>query len=188
MSGMADHLPVWMRSSAPLETGPLREDLEADVCIVGCGIAGLSTAYLLSRGGYSVVVLDSGPLGGGETGRTTAHLSNALDDRYYELERLHGASSAKDAAESHTAAIDCIESIIARERIECDFQRLDGFLFVARASHKTNWNGSWPPRLVPGCAAWSLSSEHPSRGLKPDAACVFRARRNSIRCAIWMGL
>jgi glycine/D-amino acid oxidase-like deaminating enzyme/nitrite reductase/ring-hydroxylating ferredoxin subunit len=85
---------------------------------------------LLAREGQSVVVLEDKSIGGGETGRTTAHLSNALDDRYYELERLFGERGARLAAESHTAAISQIEAIIAEERIECDFERLDGYLFV----------------------------------------------------------
>ena len=45
----------------------------ANVCVVGAGIAGITTAYLLAREGKSVVVVDDGPVGGGETGRTTAH-------------------------------------------------------------------------------------------------------------------
>ncbi|HEX6185445.1 MAG TPA: FAD-dependent oxidoreductase, partial [Pyrinomonadaceae bacterium] len=109
---------------------PLAGDASADVCIVGAGIAGLTTAYLLAREGRKVVVLDDGPVAGGETARTTAHLVNALDDRYYELERLHGARGARLAAESHTAAVDQIEEIVERERIDCDFQRLDGYLCV----------------------------------------------------------
>jgi glycine/D-amino acid oxidase-like deaminating enzyme/nitrite reductase/ring-hydroxylating ferredoxin subunit len=75
-------------------------------------------------------VLDDGPIGGGETGRTTAHLSNALDDRYYELERLFGEDGARRAARSHTAAIDRIEAIAAAEGIDCGFERLDGYLFA----------------------------------------------------------
>jgi glycine/D-amino acid oxidase-like deaminating enzyme/nitrite reductase/ring-hydroxylating ferredoxin subunit len=112
----------------PLPT--LEEDARADVCVVGAGIAGLTTAYLLGREGKSVLVLDDGPLAGGETCRTTAHLVTALDDRYFELERLHGARGARLAALSHAAAIDRIEQIVAEERIACDFERLDGFLFV----------------------------------------------------------
>jgi glycine/D-amino acid oxidase-like deaminating enzyme/nitrite reductase/ring-hydroxylating ferredoxin subunit len=102
----------------------------ADVCVVGAGIAGMTTAYLLAREGRSVVVLDDGPIGGGDTGRTSAHLSNALDDRYYKLERLFGVRGARLAAESHTAAIDRIEAIAVQERIDCDFERLAGYLFV----------------------------------------------------------
>src|SRR4051812_25519793 len=109
---------------------PLREDLNCDVCVVGAGIAGLSTAYLLASEGKSVAVIDDGLIGAGETGRTTAHLSNALDDRYFHLERLHGHEGSRLAAASHGGAIDRIESIVREERIDCGFERLDGYLFV----------------------------------------------------------
>ncbi|HVF41485.1 MAG TPA: FAD-dependent oxidoreductase, partial [Pyrinomonadaceae bacterium] len=118
-------------SEEPGGLGALSADAGADVCVVGAGIAGLTTAYMLAAEGRSVVVLDDGPVAGGETGRTTAHLTNALDDRYYDLERLHGERGARLAAESHTAAVDLIEKIVSDEKIDCDFERLDGYLFVA---------------------------------------------------------
>jgi glycine/D-amino acid oxidase-like deaminating enzyme/nitrite reductase/ring-hydroxylating ferredoxin subunit len=121
---------VWMATGDVPEFEPLRSDATADVCVVGAGIAGLSVGYMLAREGRSVVLLDDGPVAGGETARTTAHLVNALDERYSELERLHGAKGARLAAESHTAAVDQIEEIVERERIDCDFERLDGYLFV----------------------------------------------------------
>lgn len=107
----------------------LEQHLKVDVCIVGGGIAGLSTAYLLSNRGRSVVVLDAGWIGDGETGHTTAHLSNAMDRGYTDLLRLHGSLGARMIAESHTAAIARIESIVESEAIDCDFQRVDAFLF-----------------------------------------------------------
>src|ERR1041385_5246492 len=100
------------------------------VCIIGAGIAGLTTAYLLVREGKSVVVLDDGPMGGGMTARTTAHLTNALDDRFYELERLFGEEGSRLAAASHTAAIDQVEAIVREEKIDCEFERLDGYLVL----------------------------------------------------------
>jgi glycine/D-amino acid oxidase-like deaminating enzyme/nitrite reductase/ring-hydroxylating ferredoxin subunit len=109
---------------------PLAEDVRAEVCVIGAGIAGVTTAYLLATAGKRVVVLEDGPIGGGETGRTTAHLSNALDDRYHVLERIHGTEGARIAAASHAAAIDRIESIVRQEAIDCHFRRLDGYLFV----------------------------------------------------------
>jgi glycine/D-amino acid oxidase-like deaminating enzyme/nitrite reductase/ring-hydroxylating ferredoxin subunit len=127
-TGRTDSL--WMVTvpfRAPL---PLDQDLRTEVCVIGAGIAGITTAYLLAKAGKRVVVLEDGPVGGGETGRTTAHLSNALDNRYQVLERLHGAEAARLAAASHTAAIDRIESIVREEAIDCDFERLDGYLFV----------------------------------------------------------
>src|SRR5437763_5048797 len=121
---------VWM-ATADTPSAPLLDaDQSADVCIVGAGIAGLTTAYLLTRAGRRVVILDDGPTGGGMTARTTAHLTNALDDRFYELERLFGEEGARLAAESHTAAIDKVEEIVNAEQIECEFERLDGYLFL----------------------------------------------------------
>src|ERR1051325_5239044 len=122
---------VWMASSEEIPSdGAITEDVSADVVIVGAGIAGMTTAHLLAREGKRVVVLDDGPIGGGMTSRTTAHLVNALDDRFYELERLHGEKGARLAAESHSAAIDRIEKIVKEEKIDCEFERLDGYLFA----------------------------------------------------------
>lgn len=110
---------------------PLAEDVHVQVCVVGGGIAGLTTAYLLAKSGRSVALLDDGPLGGGMTQMTSAHLTNMMDDRYFELERLHGTTGARLAAESHTAAIERIEEIVREEAIDCDFARVDGYLFLA---------------------------------------------------------
>lgn len=121
---------IWMATANTPSQSRLRENIRTDVCIIGAGIAGLSTAYLLGREGRSVVVLDDGLIGGGMTGRTTAHLTNAYDDRYVEIEKIHGAEAARLTADSHTAAIERINAIVTREKIDCDFEWLDGFLFA----------------------------------------------------------
>lgn len=120
---------LWHATAGELTRSGLTDDARADVCIVGAGIAGMMTAYLLTQAGRRVVVLDDGPIGGGETGRTTAHLSDALDDRFAELERMHGEEGARLAAASHRAAIEKIAEIARDEGIECDFAWVDGFLF-----------------------------------------------------------
>ncbi|HZS09163.1 MAG TPA: FAD-dependent oxidoreductase [Blastocatellia bacterium] len=120
---------VWMAAQTP-EFSALARDAVADACVVGAGISGLTTAYLLAAAGRKVIVIDDGEVGSGETGRTTAHLTAALDDRYFVLERLHGSQGARLAAESHTTAIGQVESIVWGEKIACDFERVDGYLFV----------------------------------------------------------
>ena len=129
---------AWMeaRSALPVPT-QLDRDIETGICVVGAGISGLTAAYELARRGHQVVVVDDGPLISGETERTTAHLSDALDDRYFVLERLHGEHAAQLAAESHRAAIDYIEATVHREHISCDFERLDGFLFAGPEHDKS---------------------------------------------------
>jgi len=67
-------------------------------------------------------VLEADVAGGGETARTTAHLSDALDEGYHEIERLFGQQGSRLAAKSHAAAINRIESVIIAEGIECDFR------------------------------------------------------------------
>ncbi len=119
-----------MDTASVTDYPPLRRDLRTSVCIVGAGIAGMTTAYLLARAGRPVVVVDDGPVGGGETGRTTAHITAALDDRYSEIEKLHGEEGSRIAAESHIAAINRVESIASLEDIDCDFERVDGYLFL----------------------------------------------------------
>src|SRR4026209_2427824 len=116
----------WMATAEVPLRGPLNESISTDVCIVGAGIAGMTTAYLLASEGKAVVVLDDGAIGGGMTSRTTAPLVNVLDDRSFKLERLHGEEGARLAAESHSAAIDLIQKIVTKEGIDCDFTRLDG--------------------------------------------------------------
>jgi glycine/D-amino acid oxidase-like deaminating enzyme/nitrite reductase/ring-hydroxylating ferredoxin subunit len=128
---MRRHQSIWAATAPLPQFTPLEQNVHVDVCIVGAGISGMTTAYLLARAGKRVAVLDDGPVGGGITQMTTAHLTNQLDDRYFELEKLHGREGARLAADSHTAAIDRIETIVRQERIDCDFARLDGYLFLA---------------------------------------------------------
>ncbi|HEV2296431.1 MAG TPA: FAD-dependent oxidoreductase [Tepidisphaeraceae bacterium] len=126
---------VWM-ATAETPAGPkVAEDEATDVCIVGGGIAGLTTAYELTKAGKRVTVIDDGPTAGGETARTTAHLSFYIDDGLSEIEKLHGEDGLRLALQSHSAAVDRIERNVAEERIDCDFERLNGYLFIAPGGH-----------------------------------------------------
>lgn len=122
-------VPCWIEGVDVESLGALSGDVAADVCIIGGGIAGLTTAYLLVKAGKQVVLLDDGPIGGGETQRTTAHLSCVIDDRFSALKSTRGLDAARGAYHSHLSAIHMIEKIVGDEGIDCDFERLDGFLF-----------------------------------------------------------
>ena len=105
-------------------------DTTADVLVIGGGIAGITTAYCLTKAGRKIMLIEDGELFSGETGRTTAHVVNALDDFYHEIIRMHGLDKAKLAADSHTAAIRFVEQTTKELQIDCDFTRLDGYLFL----------------------------------------------------------
>jgi len=124
-----ENISIWEATDAVGSLSPLQENITTDSCVVGAGIAGLSVAYALAKAGRNVVVLDDGWIGRGMTARTTAHFVTALDDRYYDLEKYHGEDGARMAAQSHSAAIDRAEKIIRDENIECEFERVDGYLF-----------------------------------------------------------
>ncbi len=126
-----ESLTLWMNQVPPLRREPLNENISVDVCVVGAGIAGLTSAYLLLKAGRSVAVLESATIGSGQSGRTTAHFVTALDDRYFNLEKYHGLEGARLAAESHSAAIDQVEEIIQTENIDCDWRRLSGYLYLS---------------------------------------------------------
>ena len=118
----------WMDHLPSVEAPPLTQDAECDVVVIGSGIAGLSTAYELTRFGRSVIVIDRGRIGGGMTCRTTAHLATELDDFYSELIRTRGEDEARLHYDSQVAAVNRIEAICRDEGIEADFRRLDGYL------------------------------------------------------------
>src|SRR5258705_9752005 len=124
------HLSYWTDSVKPIEFEKLKKNLETDVVIIDGGIAGISVAYNLCLQGKKIALVEDGFIGSGETGRTTAHLVTALDDRYYELERIYGEDNVKLIAQSHARAIDFVEETVQREKIDCGFTRLDGYLFL----------------------------------------------------------
>jgi glycine/D-amino acid oxidase-like deaminating enzyme/nitrite reductase/ring-hydroxylating ferredoxin subunit len=125
-----NNISFWERTAEKFRSAPLQSELDIDICVIGAGIAGMSIAYGLVCEGRSVAVIDDGAVGGGMTGRTTAHLVNALDDRFYELESMRGEAAARLAAESHSEAINRVEDIVRTDAINCDLERLDGYLFL----------------------------------------------------------
>jgi glycine/D-amino acid oxidase-like deaminating enzyme/nitrite reductase/ring-hydroxylating ferredoxin subunit len=128
---------AWKDPLKDVQTPPLTGDLVCDVCVVGAGMAGITTAYLLTRAGRQVAVIDHAESpGGGETRYTTAHLSSVIDDRFSEVARIRGQDAARLAHESHAAAIDRIEDNIKAEGIDCGFRRLEGHLWPAPGDEK----------------------------------------------------
>jgi len=133
---------VWMNVRVAPDAKPLDGDASADTVVVGSGIAGLSTAYELAARGQTVIVLDRGAIGSGMTARTTAHLTSLCDDSFDSLINKRGVDVAKQFYLSQASAIDRIEKVQANESIECDFRRLDGYLFPALGTDPSNLDSS----------------------------------------------
>lgn len=123
-------ISYFIDSFEPIKFSELDKNLDVDVTIVGGGIAGLTTAYLLSEEGKSIALVESGWIGTQEVLSTTAHIVNAIDNRFYNLEKFYGEEGAKLAIESRIASIKLLQNIIEKEKINCGFERMDGYLFL----------------------------------------------------------
>ena len=164
---------IWDLTAPVPDMPPAALQDEVVMCVIGAGISGLTTAYELLRAGHDVIVLDDGPIGGGETGRTTAQLATSFDDDYHEVEKLLGENSSRLLGEAFRAGVDAIERIVRDERIDCDFVRLDGWWVPS--------TDDAPERLRNECAAArraglpevELVSNHPLTSLYPGVALRF---------------
>jgi len=105
----------------------LQTNIETDVCVIGAGISGISTAYELVLQGKNVVLIDARDVISGETGRTSGHLSNALDDGYVNIKSKHKESGAKSAAESHTWALNHVGEVAGKLEIDCEYRKVPGY-------------------------------------------------------------
>ena len=123
---------LWMEIDVAPDAKPLFTTERCDVIVVGSGIAGLSTAYELAQRKLSVIVVDRGRICSGMTARTTAHLAPLCDDLMSEMTSLRGQDLTRDFYLSQAAAVSRIEQIQKTETIDCDFRRLDGYLFQGR--------------------------------------------------------
>lgn len=127
---MAKEISTWL-ATASLPTYPkLTKDTDADVVIVGGGLAGLLSAYLLAKDGKRVAVLEKDRLAQKATGFTTGFLTANIDTDVTDQVTMWGDHGAKLIWDSHSAAIDLIEKIAKDEKIECEFMRCDNYVYA----------------------------------------------------------
>lgn len=108
----------------------LTEELWVDVAVVGAGISGLTSAYLLKEAGKTVAVIDKHTVGGGTTGRTTGKVTSQHGVVYADLIERFGEKKARLYGEANQAAIEEIARIVATEGIECNWHRDDNYVFT----------------------------------------------------------
>ncbi len=123
---------LWIPTADIPTYPPLTSDADTEVCIVGAGIAGLTTAYLLNKAGRRVMVLDAIGVAAGESQNTTAHCTTAMDDLYVAIAQAHGDEGARRVARAQLGALDQIEAIVTDEGIRCGFARVDGYLIPGK--------------------------------------------------------
>lgn len=124
----------WIESvkSEKEEFPKLEKNEKADVCIIGGGLTGITTAYYLSKTNLKVVVLEKYRICEHTSGNTTAKITSQHDLFYDYLIQSQGKEKAKQYLEANEQAIENISTIIQEENIDCDFERQDNYVYTLK--------------------------------------------------------
>lgn len=125
---------LWIADSEETDYPTLEKDEIADVCVIGGGIVGAVTAYLLTNKGLNVIVLEKDKICMGVTANSTAKLTSQHGLFYKYLEKEYGLNFAKSYLESNEQGIQLAEEIIKKENINCDFEKKDAYVFATNIS------------------------------------------------------
>lgn len=128
--GYMKEISTWLASSSLPQYPKLTNDNEADVAIIGGGLAGLLSAYTLAKAGKWVVVLEKDRFAGKGTGFTTGFLTQSIDTDLVDMIPMFGVKNTKLIWESHGKGIDLIEKIVKDEKIECEFVRCTNYIYA----------------------------------------------------------
>ncbi|MBX4188098.1 MAG: FAD-binding oxidoreductase [Candidatus Doudnabacteria bacterium] len=122
--------PTWKSFSKNVSFPSLKGEGAAEVIVIGGGLAGILTAYSLSKSGKDVAVLEMDKVGSGATEYTTAFITQGIDTDLVDLIKMFGSQKAKLVRQSHGEAINFIEDIIRTEKIDCEFVRCSSFIYT----------------------------------------------------------
>lgn len=134
---MTKHLPpfpkfpqsYWLESSPTPVFPELEQDLQVDVAVVGAGITGITTAYILSGHGLNVALIEAGVIGQGTTGHTTAKLTTQHDLIYDELISHFGKDKARQYYDANNEAVQWMKQMIREEGIDCQLTDDDAYIY-----------------------------------------------------------
>ena len=123
-------ISYWIASTEDTDYPRIDHNIEVDVAIIGGGITGLTTAYLLKQEGVRVAIVEANRIAKGVSGHTTAKITSQHELIYDRLLRKSGEEKAKQYADANQAAIDMVEKIIQQNNIQCDFKRLAAYVYT----------------------------------------------------------
>lgn len=128
---MKNDIPFWIENNDnKRDFRTSDEDIECEVCIIGGGITGISTAYYLSKAGVDVALIEKDYLASKTTGRSTAKITSQHNLFYNYLINSKSKDFAKKYLEANEKAIENIKNIVFEENIDCDFEVKDSVVFT----------------------------------------------------------
>jgi glycine/D-amino acid oxidase-like deaminating enzyme/nitrite reductase/ring-hydroxylating ferredoxin subunit len=128
----------WLTSTPESNYPSLPGDIRVDAAIIGGGIVGITSAFLLKQAGVSVAVIEADRIIKGVTGYTTAKITSQHGLIYSRLISELGRGKAKQYAESNEAAIDMIEHIVISWDISCDFTFKPSYVYAGSEDSAQN--------------------------------------------------
>lgn len=124
------NVSYWIASTGSTSYEPLRTPHDTEVCVVGGGLTGLLTAYLLVREDVPVTLIEAGRICSGVTGYTTAKVTSQHRTKYASLAKDYGEATAHAYASAQQAGLALIAEIA--DGIPCDFARMPAFVYTER--------------------------------------------------------
>ena len=134
LPGMAES--YWLATSPETAFPPLGGDGQADVTVIGGGIVGVTTAFLLKRAGLTVILVDAYRIVTGTTGHTTAKVTSLHQLIYADLIDRFGSTKARQYADANQAAIETVASLVREYAIPCNFERKPAYTFAESADDR----------------------------------------------------
>jgi glycine/D-amino acid oxidase-like deaminating enzyme/nitrite reductase/ring-hydroxylating ferredoxin subunit len=127
------NVSYWIASTGATDYPALGSRGPTEVVVIGGGITGLTTAYLLASENVPVTLIEAGRICSGVTGYTTAKVTAQHGLIYSKINKRHGKDAAAMYGDAQSEAIDLIESIINTNGIACDFTRLPNYVYSEQA-------------------------------------------------------
>lgn len=134
LPGMAES--YWLATSPETAFPPLGGDGQADVTVIGGGIVGVTTAFLLKRAGLTVILVDAYRIVTGTTGHTTAKVTSLHQLIYADLIDRFGSTKARQYADANQAAIETVASLVREYAIPCNFERKPAYTVAESADDR----------------------------------------------------
>lgn len=120
----------WMDSTKPTDYPPLQDDIKVDAAIIGAGIVGITSAYLLKEKGLTVAVLDADRILQGTTAHTTSKLTSQHNIIYSRIKQQMGEEMAWQYAQANEHAIHLVDHLCRAKDIQCDFAWLPAYVYT----------------------------------------------------------
>lgn len=133
-------ISIWIDNIKDKELPKLKENITCDILIVGGGIAGLSTAYNLKDTDKKVILIEQSKCGRGVTSNNTGKLTYMQDLIYHKIEKNYNFKVAKLYLDSQKEAIDIITNIIKENKIECNLEKTNAYVFSNNENNYKNFD------------------------------------------------